>query len=143
LPGAAVAQRIENARFGVPHQGFGAIVDVGPQLVQGGVHGLGPGGLKTIQRLGRTLEVLWLAAIDLPAAAQAFIHQARAQTVGQEGLCRANPGGASADDDGGRSVRGWRVHKRRPGSRFTHTLASSSVEQARTRRPSPSFTQQS
>ncbi|RMP80104.1 hypothetical protein ALQ16_202679 [Pseudomonas syringae pv. actinidiae] len=78
------------------------------------MHRDGLGAFKAVKCLGRALKVFWLAAIDLPAAAQAFIDQARLDAMSQQRLRGANASRARADDG---NIVG--AHVRRPGSRIT------------------------
>ncbi|RMR82543.1 hypothetical protein ALP78_01754 [Pseudomonas coronafaciens pv. striafaciens] len=78
-----VLQGIELMIFGIPDQRLRPVVDLRCQRVERFVHRNRLGTFKTVERLGRALEVVRLATVDLAAAAQPFIDQAGLDAVSQ------------------------------------------------------------
>ena len=140
------AERVGDARLDVPDQGVGAIVDAVLHGVESRVHGLRLARLEAVKRGGRPSESRGRPAIDLAAAARAFVDHNRRNAVADERLGRPRSRRAGADDQ----HRGFvAAHDTVPGVRDsssgarTRMPAHTSVVHARVRIPSSSTTQQS
>ncbi len=88
-------QGIEQAGFGVPHQGVGTVIELFAQCVERLVDGVGLVRFEAIELAWRALEVGRLAPIDLPATAGGFVQQDRVQAVGDQCLRGTDTGGAA------------------------------------------------
>ena len=136
---AGRAERLGVATLDVPDQRAGPIVDSLPQVVENRMHGLRLARLEAVKRRSRSPEPFRRPAIDLAAAARAFVNDDRRKAAINKSLGRPRSRRAGADDQHAGIVAAHDPSS----SAHTRMPSSTSIVQARVRLPSSNTTQQS